>query len=152
MKTSIQKAMRLVGTAMFALALLGGVGAVGFMGNAIVQAWQGSSTTGRVIALRDVAPVNAWSAHSARSEVEFVADDGRRYRFTDALARANDARHSVGDQVKVTYRPDAPEQAAIWGSLWWRGIGSAAMALGALVLLGIGVLLRLLARLPWQVS
>ncbi|MBU1351319.1 MAG: DUF3592 domain-containing protein [Gammaproteobacteria bacterium] len=103
---------------------------------------------GRVVALQElfVGPANRKGlAH--KSVVEFVTTDGRAVRFTDSMARQNQAAHKVGENVTVRYDAKDPSQAEISSSSVVKVVFGIAMLVGSAVGMAVGwLLLRLRSK------
>lgn len=103
---------------------------------------------GRVVALHElfVGPANR-KGMAHQSVVEFVTPDGRPVRFTDSMARKNQAAHKVGESVTVRYDAKDPSQAEISSSSIVKVVFGAVMLLGSAVGMGLGgLLLRLRSK------
>jgi len=106
------------------------------------------TTQGRVVALQElfVGPANR-KGMAHKSVVEFVTADGRAVRFTDSMARQNQAAHKVGESVTVRYDAKDPSQAEISSSSIVKVVFGAVMLLGSAVGMGLGgLLLRLRSK------
>ena len=82
-----------------------------------------------------------------KSIVEFVAGDGRRFRFTDSVARQQQAIHEVGETVSVRYSAQDPSQAEISSSTAVKIVAGTVMLLSSAIGMALGwLLLRLRPR------
>ena len=80
--------------------------------------------------------------------VRFVAGDGHKYRFTDAVG-ASVARYSVGERVRVAFDPEEPSSARIVSSLWRLWLVPAVFTLlGAAIAVGCTLKLVRIALSP----
>lgn len=79
-----------------------------------------------------------------KSIVEFAAGDGRRFRFTDSVARQQQAIHEVGETVSVRYSAQDPSQAEISSSTAVKIVTGTVMLLTSAIGMAVGwLLLRL---------
>jgi hypothetical protein len=93
---------------------------------------------GRVVGHHDsfIGPSNR-REFAQQSIVEFVASDGRTYRFNDSVLRRLQAVHDVGETVTVRHPASDPSKAEIQSSnLLKTGIGTVLFLFG-----GVGVAL-----------
>lgn len=97
---------------------------------------------GRVVGHQDVTVgTSQQRAFAQHSIVEFVTSDGRAVRFTDSVARRNQAVHKVGEAVTVRYPAKDPAQAEISGSTGLKVVIGAVLLLFSAIGVGAGVLL-----------
>ena len=76
-----------------------------------------------------------------------MAGDGRRFRFTDSVARQQQAIHEVGETVSVRYSAKDPAQAEIRSSTTVKIVMGAVMLLSSAIGMAVGwLLLRLRPR------
>lgn len=103
---------------------------------------------GRVVALHELFVGSANRKGMAhQSVVEFVTQEGRTVRFTDSMARQNQAAHKVGESVTVRYDAKDPSQAEISTSSIVKIVFGAVMLLGSAVGMAVGwLLLRLRSK------
>lgn len=95
------------------------------------------TATGRVVAHQDVTVGPSTRRGLARhSIVEFATSDGRTLRFTDAVARRNQAVHEIGETVTVRYDAKDPARAEIGSSTTVKVLGGGVLLLFS----GVGVL------------
>ncbi|RYF76137.1 MAG: DUF3592 domain-containing protein [Comamonadaceae bacterium] len=103
---------------------------------------------GRVVALHElfVGPANR-KGMAHQSVVEFATPEGRTVRFTDSMARQNQAAHKVGENVTVRYDAKDPSQAEISSSSIVKVVFGAIMFFGSAVGMAVGwLLLRLRSK------
>lgn len=103
---------------------------------------------GRVVAHEEIMTGPAHRRGLAKkSIVEFAAGDGRRFRFTDSVARQQQAIHEVGETVSVRYSAQDPSQAEISSSTAVKIVAGTVMLLSSAIGMALGwLLLRLRPR------
>jgi hypothetical protein len=103
---------------------------------------------GRVVAHEEIMTGAAHRRGLAKkSIVEFAAGDGRRFRFTDSVARQQKAIHEVGETVSVRYSAQDPSQAEISSSTAVKIVAGTVMLLSSAIGMALGwLLLRLRPR------
>ena len=103
---------------------------------------------GRVVAHEEIMTGAAHRRGLAKkSIVEFAAGDGRRFRFTDSVARQQQAIHEVGETVSVRYSAQDPSQAEISSSTAVKIVAGTVMLLSSAIGMALGwLLLRLRPR------
>lgn len=106
------------------------------------------TTRGRVVAHEEIMTGAAHRRGLAKkSIVEFAAGDGRRFRFTDSVARQQQAIHEVGETVSVRYSAQDPSQAEISSSTAVKIVTGTVMLLSSAIGMALGwLLLRLRPR------
>ena len=103
---------------------------------------------GRVVAHEEIMTGAAHRRGLAKkSIVEFAAGDGRRFRFTDSVARQQQAIHEVGETVSVRYSAQDPSQAEISSSTAVKIVAGTVLLLSSAIGMALGwLLLRLRPR------
>ncbi|MES2821884.1 MAG: DUF3592 domain-containing protein [Pseudomonadota bacterium] len=107
------------------------------------------SAEGKVIG-HDVSQTQGLKARTLIAPiVQFTTEQGQHLTFTDRV-QSTSGEPRVGERVSVHYDPDQPEQATIATSTFWTG-GAGILGIGfGLVLSLMGLLVLLMAKLPWQ--
>jgi hypothetical protein len=84
--------------------------------------------------------------------IRFTTDDGQAVTFTDVVQDRGSSDYHIGEKVGVRYDPDYPEAAAIATSTLWTGGAGMLGVVFAIILTLTGLLILLLAKLPWQAA
>lgn len=84
--------------------------------------------------------------------VHFTDQEGQTLTFTDLMQNRASSDYAIGEKVSVRYDADNPEQAAIASTtLWSGGAGMLGIVFGIILTL-TGLIILLLAKLPWQAA
>jgi hypothetical protein len=137
-KTStVRRFLGLLGWVLLVPSALTALGAAWMLASGLGMLGGTQTATGRVVAHQDVTVGPSSRRGLARhSVVEFEAADGRTQRFTDAVARQNQAVHRIGETVTVRYDARDPSRAEIGGSTTVKVLGGGVLLLFS----GVGVL------------
>ena len=144
-RTTVRRFFGLLGWILLVPSVLMAVGAAWMLASGLGMLGGTHTATGRVVAHQDVTVGTSTRRGFARhSIVEFVAADGRTHRFTDGVARRNQAVHDIGETVTVRYDAKDPSRAEIGSSTTFKVLGGGVLLLFS----GVGVLVGwLLLRL-----
>ena len=143
--STVRRFFGLFGWILLVPSVLSALGAAWMLASGLGMLGGTHTATGRVVAHQDVTVGTSTRRGFARhSIVEFVAADGRTHRFTDGVARRNQAVHDIGETVTVRYDAKDPSRAEIGSSTTFKVLGGGVLLLFS----GVGVLVGwLLLRL-----
>ena len=135
--STVRRFFGLLGWILLVPSVLSALGAAWMLASGLGVLGGTHTATGRVVAHQDVTVGTSTRRGFVRhSIVEFVAADGRTHRFTDGVARRNQAVHKTGETVTVRYDAKDPSRAEIGSSTTFKVLGGGVL----LVFSGIGVL------------
>ncbi len=143
--STVRRFFGLLGWILLVPSVLSALGAAWMLTSGLGMLGGTHTAVGRVVAHQDVTVGTSTRRGFARhSIVEFVAADGRTHRFTDGVARRNQAVHDIGETVTVRYDAKDPSRAEIGSSTTFKVLGGGVLLLFS----GVGVLVGwLLLRL-----
>ena len=143
--STVRRFFGLLGWILLVPSVLSALGAAWMLTSGLGMLGGTHTAAGRVVAHQDVTVGTFTRRGFARhSIVEFVAADGRTHRFTDGVARRNQAVHDIGETVTVRYDAKDPSRAEIGSSTTFKVLGGGVL----LLFIGVGVLVGwLLLRL-----
>lgn len=84
----------------------------------------GTATSGQVVENKRYSGESSTYA----AIVAYQTEDGRTIKFEDIVS-SSPPKYRVGDEVKVLYMPEAPDNAVIYNAQWW--LIPAILAIGA---------------------
>lgn len=135
--STVRRFLGLLGWILLVPSALTALGAAWMLASGLGMLGGTQTATGRVVAHQDVTVGPSSRRGLARhSVVEFEAADGRTQRFTDAVARQNQAVHRIGETVTVRYDARDPSRAEIGGSTTVKVLGGGVLLLFS----GVGAL------------
>ncbi|MHA6495046.1 DUF3592 domain-containing protein [Pseudomonas borbori] len=140
----------------WAWCFVGGGLLMGYFGFSAVgdslAAWLFDESVEGVVIGHDTSTANRGRRTHVAPVVRFTAEDGQTVTFTDAMQDRASSDYAIGERVSVRYDADEPDQASIASTtLWTGGAGMIGIVFGVILTL-TGLLVLLLAKLPWQAN